>query len=46
MSIWLFGRRRDGRRWLYSLGIPWTLLFQLFALAVALLLPLLAWLRR
>jgi hypothetical protein len=45
MSIWFFGRRRQGRRWLYSVEIPYMLLPLLLALAMAFLLPLLAWLR-
>lgn len=45
MSFWLFGRRREGRRWLYSVGVHWPMLWTLVALILALLLPLVAWLR-
>jgi len=45
MSFWFFGRRRQGRRWLYSVSIPWDLLPFLIALAVIALIALRAWLK-
>ena len=39
MSLWLYGRKRDGRRPLYSLGIHPTMIFGGLVAFVALLLP-------
>lgn len=38
MSIWLFGRKRNGRRSLYSISIPWPTLLMLLLVLVAVLL--------
>jgi hypothetical protein len=46
MSIWFFGRRRQGRRWLYSVSIPWNLLLALLlALASIAFIALHGWLK-
>ena len=43
MSIWFFGRRREGRRWLYSVNIPWSLLIVLLLTLASIAF---AWLKR
>jgi hypothetical protein len=45
MSFWLPGKRKDGKRYLYSVSIPMTLVIIMMGLLIAVLLPLLQWLR-
>ncbi len=45
MSFWIFGRRHQGRRWLYSVEIVWYLLLPLLVMLAAMaLVALRAWL--
>ncbi|MFH1924209.1 MAG: hypothetical protein ABIP48_30515 [Planctomycetota bacterium] len=43
MSYWLFGKKRDGRRSLYSASVPVTLILIMAALLFSIILSLLAW---
>jgi hypothetical protein len=47
MSIWFRGKKRNGKKYYYSVSIPWMLLLiTLIGILFALLLPLLHWLRQ
>jgi hypothetical protein len=42
MSFWLYGKKRDGKRHVYSVNVPLQIIVVLFGLMTALLLPLIA----
>lgn len=41
MSTWLFGRKKNGRRAIYSIGIPWPMLLFWAVLLAAIVVPIL-----
>jgi hypothetical protein len=45
MSFWIFGKKKHGQRMLYSVSVPWELTIALVAILIALLLPLIQFLR-
>jgi len=46
MSLWFLGKKQHGRKYYYSVSIPWPFIWiTLIGIVIALLLPLLTWLR-
>lgn len=46
MSFWFYGRRKGGRRKLYSISVPLLPIIAVIGILIALLLPLIrGWLR-
>lgn len=47
MSFWIRGKSRQGKRYYYSVTIPWMLIWTVcISIVLFLLLPLMGWLRQ